>query len=485
MVKKYKMVSIVYGGSGSDYAKKMNDMILKMSDERKIPIRPVIILENILTGDLLTNVTKLFADSDISITFLTADDVNGNKKRVRQNVVFELAMALFHLGKEKCIILSDFDPKSEEIELPSDMNGLEIKCFNKDDQEKVFQDILAKVLLLSKGKNELDGSVVELPSYDHLLTRDKYRVDYENLFTYKTDQINLAQALEDWYEECKSLKRYEERAVFFIERVGFLPIFGKRDGIYDWYKKIEPLLTSFNERDIDESSLKLLNFVKNTIQGLITYVCYSFNTTGKTKEVYDQMIEYFEDEEPVKGITINPLMLTVYYDYLGLCYMHEYEYSNNEKDLERAIELFSLIVDNYIDVVDTSLGVWSGFLYFNLARAYRKKYLIHKDDENKNKTIKFYKKACLLRNGWLVKTSFPKTIRNALSIEYFMAVLEQIDFQEMVGYLSAEQAHEQFVKLKEELSAYYVDDEKLEKLANIQDKINDKINQNGKIEFKY
>ena len=66
-----------------------------------------------------------------------------------------------------------------------------------------------------------------------------------------------------------------------------------------------------------------------------------------------------------------------------------------------------------------------------------------------------------------------------------MAVLEQIDFQEMVGYLSAEQAHEQFVKLKEELSAYYVDDEKLEKLANIQDKINDKINQNGKIEFKY
>ena len=43
----------------------------------------------------------------------------------------------------------------------------------------------------------------------------------------------------------------------------------------------------------------------------------------------------------------------------------------------------------------------------------------------------------------------------------------------------------QFVKLKEELSAYYVDDEKLEKLANIQDKINDKINQNGKIEFKY
>ena len=35
-------------------------------------------------------------------------------------------MALMQLGRERCILLSDFDSRATGFELPSDMNSLEI-----------------------------------------------------------------------------------------------------------------------------------------------------------------------------------------------------------------------------------------------------------------------------------------------------------------------------------------------------------------------
>ena len=485
MVKKYKTISIVYGGSGRDYATKMKNMIDSLSLEKKIPIRSVIVLDSILTGDLLTSITTLFSESDVCVILLTADDEAKGYKRIRQNVLFEIGMALFNLGKEKCILLSDFDPKAKDIELPSDLNGLEIKQFDKESEDKVFKDVLSKVLVLSKDVNKLNGTLSDLPTYENLLVRDKYRVDYENLFEYSTETLNLSDVLDDWYKECKSLTRYEERAIYFIERIGFLPIFSEKDGIEEWYIKMEPLLSSFNDKDIDEYSLDLLNFVKNTILALITYVCYSFGGNSKDEKTFRKIIAFLEDEPPVEGQSINPLLLTVYYDYLGLSYMHLYEYTNDEKHLEKAISLFSLIVDKYVGVVDTSMSVWSGFLLFNLARAYRKRYALTKSDTDKDLTLKFYKKASQYRHGWLAKAGFCKTVRNALSIEYFMAELEHIDFKEESGKIDKETAYEELVNLKHELSAYYNNDEKLVKLATIQDKLNEKITNKGKIKFKY
>lgn len=51
MVKKYKTVSIIYGGSGRNYATKMKNLIDKLSSEKKIPIRSLIVMDSILTGD--------------------------------------------------------------------------------------------------------------------------------------------------------------------------------------------------------------------------------------------------------------------------------------------------------------------------------------------------------------------------------------------------------------------------------------------------
>ena len=165
--------------------------------------------------------------------------------------------------------------------------------------------------------------------------------------------------------------------------------------------------------------------------------------------------------------------------------MHAYEFNNEVEYLDKAIELFTLIVDRYVDQIDTSLSVWAGFLYFNLGRAHVKKYRLNQDNENKEKALMYFKKAKRIRKDWIVKTCFANNIRNALSVEYFMAAIEQIDFSELSGEIDHQKALEEFNKLNEELSSYYSSDDKLEKLSIIQTKINGKINSHQDIKFNY
>ena len=140
MISKYKTVSIIYGGSGRGYAELLNEKISKVSEKQRYPICSKLIMETILTKELLSDVINLFKESEFCVAFLTADDVvmAGNKKlRLRQNVIFELGMALIQLGRERCMLLCDFDYRSADFDLPSDMNSLEILCFEPDDIDKV------------------------------------------------------------------------------------------------------------------------------------------------------------------------------------------------------------------------------------------------------------------------------------------------------------------------------------------------------------
>ncbi len=140
MIQKYKTVSIIYGGKGKDYATFLNDKLTALSEKERYPIQPKIIMERVLTKELLSDVMALFDESEFCITILTSDDVfqtnNGLKKRLRQNVVFELGMALIQMGRERCILLSDFDTHLLEFELPSDMNSLEIRRFDNSRQHR-------------------------------------------------------------------------------------------------------------------------------------------------------------------------------------------------------------------------------------------------------------------------------------------------------------------------------------------------------------
>ena len=285
MIEKYKTISIIYGGSGGNYAKTLNKMINDYETENRYPLTSRIVMEQILTKDILAEVSNLFRETEICIAFLTAEDCclkEGEQVyRLRQNVVFELGMALFHLGREKCILLGDFADKMAQVELPSDMSGLDIRFFNKQNQTQVFDEVLKKVLQLSRASSLPEESKKEIPQYDNLLRRNRYYVDYSQLFRRYDKKIGLKNKdylqnlLQEWLSECKSLKYFDERLMYVLERIAFMPIFGKQDAVSNWYISAEDIVGEYDERDIDYyQNAKLLKYAKNVFNVVNTYIKY-------------------------------------------------------------------------------------------------------------------------------------------------------------------------------------------------------------------
>ncbi len=471
MLKRYKTVSIVYGGSGAHYADRLNSLIIARSDEGRYPIASKIVMENILTGDLLINVSNLFEESEFCVTFLTADDCCTNQGktvyRVRQNVLFELGMAIFRLGRERCILLSDFDPHDPNVELPSDLKGLDIKSFTPENQEQVFEDVLNKIL-------QMTGTHKAIPQYDHLLNRNDYFVDYEDLLA---DSSHLAihegseylkGVLKDWKEECISFSHYEERCLYFFERIGFLPMFGRHAWVDAWFEEIERLLDQYDKEDIAYCGVKKLNFIRNLAFTVSRFTRFKLpETHNPDYSDYEEMLNQLLMEPADESGVLNPLANIVYYDYLGLLYMCLYDARKDPKDLEAATECFDLIMEKYLDHTDMSLGIWRGFVGFNLARCYIKKYNITKDVEYVKLAQKLFLKTSMVRKGWLTRAKFHSTIRAALSYEYFICKIEYINALKLLDTYTPEMILQEFKRLEGELETYMSQEEQLERLRYV------------------
>lgn len=473
MLKRYNLVSIVYGGSGAAYAKQMNEMIIKRSAQERYPIESKIVMENVLTGDLLTNVTELFTQTEICITFLTADDCcinqDGQVRRVRQNVIFELGMAIYRLGREKCILLSDFDPKDNNVELPSDLKGLDIKYFTPESREQIFEDVLDKILQLNTMANR-----GETPRYDHLLDRQDYFVNYEDLFDScshldsRDGTAYLKGVLQFWMDECRSFRHYEERCLYFLERIAFLPMFGRHSWVDEWLLQMEGLLRSYQQADLAYCGKKKLNFIKNvafTVSSIMRLKLGNESTGIEHAELLDRLTMEPAEESGVD----NPLTLIIYYDYLGLLHMTLFEMGKGRRHLDEAIECFAKIMDTYVEHTDLSLGIWSGFVGYNLARCYMKQYKLTQDPADAKKAQRLMLGASLVRKGWLSGTGFHPSIRSALSYEYFICKIEQIGTLKLLDSRTDAEILQEYKRLEGELETYLIRDEQLERLCFVQE----------------
>jgi hypothetical protein len=475
MLKRYNLVSIVYGGSGAAYAKQMHGLIRRRSEQERYPIEAKIVMDNVLTGDLLTNVTELFTQTEICLTFLTADDCclsqNGQVRRVRQNVIFELGMAVYRLGREKCILLSDFDPRDSSIELPSDLKGMDIKYFTEQTREQVFEDVLDKILQLNAMANS--GTT---PRYDHLLDREDYFVNYEDLFDScshldtREGTAYLKGVLKYWMEECQSFHHYEERCLYFLERIAFLPMFGRHSWVDEWLLQMESLLRSYQQSDIAYCGKKKLNFIKNvafTVSSIMRLKLH--NGQEPTGVEHAELLERLTLEPAEESDVSNPLALTVYYDYQGLLHMTLFDVGRGRYHLDEAIRCFGMIMDQYVEHTDMSLGIWSGFVGYNLARCYMKQYKLTQDPADARKAQRMMLKASMVRKGWLSGTGFHASIRSALSYEYFICKIEQIGTLKMLGSRTDLEIQNEYKRLEGELETYMIRDEQLERLCFVQE----------------
>ncbi len=475
MIKKYKTVSIVYGSSGRVYAEKLNAKIENLQSELRYPIQSKIVMESILTRDILSSVTSLFRDTQICITILTADDVcltgNDKKCRVRQNVIMELGMALFHLGRENCILLSTFDPRDERVELPSDMNGLEIKQIYDDTVDEVFDQIIKKVLTITASLNSSKG----IERYDNLLTRDVYLIDYENLFSdqpaYDTESgKNYGDyVLDSFVDECKTFNHYDERAMYFFERIGLIFAFGLGNHMLDWYKKMEPLLASFTAQDIEESGdKKLLSIVRDVMSLLIRNV---YRTAEESNEyILQDMCDEFESITLPENV--NPLISMVFYDYKGLAYMGLFDKTKNPEHIKQAIFYFEKVMEEYADRIDFNLNLWSGFVLYNLARAFDRLNDVSPDPELVEKSMKTFSKAVIVRKRWLTPETFNENVKYTLSYEYFIAKLDHLNAMAKTNYKPIEYIRMEYEKVAGEIETYCDKDGRLQGISDVQDRLN-------------
>lgn len=152
-------------------------------------------MEKILTDELLGQVVNLFKDSEFCVIFLTQDDIvmceGEEKRRVRQNVILEIGMALIELGRERRIFLSDFDYNSNNFDPATDMSSLGILKFNPSDIDSTIEAVINKILCDSKKSIKSRVEMEEIPRYNDLFKLNTYYIDYRNLFLLNDSQANV------------------------------------------------------------------------------------------------------------------------------------------------------------------------------------------------------------------------------------------------------------------------------------------------------
>lgn len=470
MIQKYKVVSVVYGGTGKQYAAELNERITRLSETERYPISSKLIMESILTQELLTGVMDLFRESELCVAFLTADDCcvteKGQRKRLRQNIVFELGMAILQLGRECCILLSDFDVHDSSFELPSDMGSLVIRNFTPENYSEVIDEVISKILKMSCNSMISGSGSKKVPQYDHLLQRTEYHVDYENIFVSRSTSIHsegsafLKETLNDWLEECNTLPNYDEKCIYLFERIGFLPIFGKIPESHQWLCKSAEMMEHYHESDVSYyGDTKLLDFTGNLISNIIEYTKIKMIDDKPDYFSYLKLRSSFTSEPFPEDVSLNPLIAVVYYDYLGLTNMKLFQCKGETKYIEQAAASFERAV-KYTSKVDMSLKIWAGFLNYNLARAYAVQNEVEKASEH-------YLKAIRIRERWLKNSSYNITVRNALSSEYFIAKIDYIDMCRKFRILSDEQTEQEYITIEAELNTYCDVDDKLEQLLYV------------------
>ncbi len=497
MIQGYKNISIIYGGTGREYAQTLKNKIEDISNAERFPICARVINDRVLTRELLHDVMKQFKECDFCVAFFTKDDSclveNTKKTRLRQNVIFELGMALIELGRERCIFLSDFDINDPDFELPSDMNSLEILNFKKSDINAVLDDVIDKILHLSRQSIISGNKTDKIPRYDHLLTRTEYRIDYENIFLERPitlaseGQAFFNDTLTYWKDECESLPHFDEKCIFLLERLGFLPAFGKNQEVNNFLEQAEVLIEKYSENDINYyGDTSLLDFTLKLVRCVIEYIKIKNEDMRLERRIdytkindedmnaarrivkYRELLQRFLCNNIEAHTAINPLIKVIHYDYLGLAYLCVYRAEKHEEDLNHAREVFQKSLD-YVKFIDMSMQIWSGYLTYNIARVLSECNVLGEAE-------RYFKESIQIRRNWLRISSYNITVRNALSYEYFIAKISYLDMCQQYHLMSRDEIKNEYSLVENELDNYSNADSTLGSLDYIRQLLKDRKN---------
>jgi CRP/FNR family transcriptional regulator, cyclic AMP receptor protein len=108
----------------------------------------------------IESLEKQLDDSDFAIAIAQPDDITNirgeDRRTARGNVIFELGMFIGRLGRERTFLL---EPRGEEVDLPSDLEGLNTISYRSGDKKDV-------AALLGPACNELRDIINQLGPRD-------------------------------------------------------------------------------------------------------------------------------------------------------------------------------------------------------------------------------------------------------------------------------------------------------------------------------
>lgn len=468
MIHRPKLICVIYGGSGRNYARRVAERLQAEEDRNRTPVSGKLILEEILSGDLVGGLVELIKDSDLFVIFLTAEDVGGDSNgeilnRVRQNVLLETGMALFAAGesaRDNLLFVTDVEDLSA-LDIPSDIQSFNIKTFRPQDFDEFCDQLIDKV-----------KSILSIPSYLNLLENSTYFTRYRALFSDADKEIflrsgtnQLQMVLDQWLKDCSFIQRFDQKVVFLLERLPFFPIFGRHGWFSEWinlvYHQVE--ISEHDASGLDVDAMDILNLcLEHTESRLNPQSSADENTHYSILNAFESVIERIS-----KYKEINPVVRLCAHDYLGLTCMKLYSLTSEVDLLHRAISAFKLCL-TVIPPQDSNLGFWRGYLEYNLSRAYREIFLLGNGDSYADQAERLLSSAVLTRRKWVKIPEYPPVFRNALSYEYFLARIEQVRLARDRGRKSSQWIKDQIDRIGLEVDVYYSDGEALNQFSEIQ-----------------
>ena len=497
MIKKYYTVTILWGKSGRDCAAKLAAELKKRHVEEYVPINAFIFEKEALdSSSIMDDVIDKISKSSACVIILTFDDDNGT--RVRQNILIETGIAWTKLGKEKLIFLSD------KMNLPEDFPSnirteINTNFFDKSDPS----------VTVSKVCNELIASH-RIKSTEKLLTSPEYiydgRVldDIEEFLGEEKADVQMRQVTDTWKNSVRNFDYLHERIMYVIERVAFFPVVGNDRELAAFMKSIRDLIVptqldrehmgdegisaelrgamNLTNQVIEYTMLKMQDETRQCIKNPLANRRNTEKIERKFGRIHQEIRNFIDDFESGK-YSYNWLLRIVAYDYAALSKMKMYdidikpESEENQRDLYEAIEYFEKARDLAQEKDVESGHIWLGFLQYNLARAYHRKYNVTGEegliDDIKDNLLD----AIGYREEWSQNEYYKGIFATALSYEYFLA--SHYDYalrNDLKGYSdeTAEENLENVMALRETLN-HYCDESELGILYRMRDQIDELI----------
>lgn len=441
MINEYANISVIWGGEfGQKYSLRIQRIINGLHQNEGYPVRCRVQNSFVPSSNILCDVKELFHECDYVIMLLSATDEGrcigdtgvSLKKRLRQNVLLELGMAIALVGEDRLACLTDFDPDElGDIELPSDLKPLFVNNI-KDKKDSELKKILLDIFIQKLG----------LSSCKQLYSNAKYMIDYKDLFTYKSGDI-LKQGMWDgldlfqyWRNASKSFDWNCERCVFLFERIKFLSIFSRKKETIQFLNSWKDELLSMpaairHDKDkYDDFDIWMKNLLR---------VCWEYIVLRLDQERRRDAGEYITCEQKLenckyeyentikKDVSRNPLFGVILYEYYGLALLHRYEKIMSMERLDQIISVFE-IGYTFAKKLETTANMWMGFFEFDLARVYEKRFALDKSREWFDKTNRMLVRCVETRKQWPKLFLLHDSLRNALSYEYLKAELAYIKF---------------------------------------------------------